>query len=86
MNLYAVLHGVVTFCDYFLASFFVFTCGALTLYTQDDGGSAERRTDASMFRMRLSPEAKAYAETALVTVVGVIMSYTVIFKILTILL
>ena len=39
-----------------------------------------------MLRIKLSPETKAYAETALTIIVGVLIGYTIILKALTILL
>jgi hypothetical protein len=33
-----------------------------------------------MFRIRLSPKTKAYAETALTTIVGVLIGYAVILR------
>ena len=35
-----------------------------------------------MFRIRLSPETKAYAETALITIVGVLMGYVAILRVI----
>jgi hypothetical protein len=40
---------------------------------------------ADMLRIRLNPETKAYAETALTTIFGVLIGYTIIFRILIIL-
>jgi hypothetical protein len=36
---------------------------------------------ADMFRIRLSPETKAYAETALTAIVGVLIGYIVILRV-----